>query len=226
MSKLATIIRKHMNKDESHSAGFTVLELLISTAVFSVILLLCATAVVQVGRMFYKGATINRTQDAARLVTDDVIQSLQFGSKAFSGNFKRTGASGAVQTLCLGEVRYTYITSASLGTRAGQYTHVLWKDHVSGGNLCNGVPLDLMQTIPPGSSPDGIELLGENMRVPVIDAVDAGNSLWRVSVTVSYGEDPTLFTGLPPFSHCVSQNAGGQFCATSSVSNIFVAKRL
>lgn len=215
----------HKRWFHGQSSGFTIVELLISTAVFSVVLLLCATATVQVGRMFYKGATINRTQDTARVVTDDVVQALQFGSKTLPGLFKRTsGGPVGIQSLCLGQVRYTFDTGVSLGTSATQSRHVLWKDHVGSKAVCT--PLNIRMASPPGSSADGIELLGQNMRIPALDAVDAGSSLWRVNVTVSYGDDPALFTGVPPFTNCVSQKSGGQFCASSSVSNIFVTKRL
>lgn len=216
---------------ESRAGGFTIIELMISTAVFSVVLLLCATAIVQVGRMFYKGLTINRTQEASRKVVDDVIQSIQFGAK--SANFDiRSGTAPGVQVICLGDVRYTFITSKSLGTGGGQYRHILWKDRLSSGAPCAGDatnPLpDLTAATPPGG---GEELLGDNMRLPVfsVDVPVGSSNVWTVKATVAYGADDDVFAknadSSPNYSKCIGSDAGGQFCAVSAIiSN--AAKRL
>jgi prepilin-type N-terminal cleavage/methylation domain-containing protein len=41
----------------SNRSGFTIIELMIATAVFSVVLLLCATALVTIGNMYRRGIT-------------------------------------------------------------------------------------------------------------------------------------------------------------------------
>lgn len=61
-----------------NSKGFTIIELLIATVIFSVILLVITGAIVQFGRIYYKGIVQSRTQERARAITDSVAKNLQF----------------------------------------------------------------------------------------------------------------------------------------------------
>jgi len=215
-------------RSQKRSDGFTIVELMISTAVFSVVLLLLATVIVQVGRIFYKGVTINRTQQTTRKVDDDVVGAIQFGVSN-SGSFQRTGGPTTyngvtVNSVCLGEVRYSYVSDMSLGSAATQADHVLWKDRVGGTAACT--PLDLSVTAPPGSS-NGQELLGDNMRLPTftVTAPVSGSNIWVVSVTVAYGDTSNLFVSGSNYGQCIDTSSGGQYCAVSSITSN-VSKRL
>lgn len=192
-------------------SGFTILELMIATIVFSFILLLCATAVVQVGKQYYKGVTINRTQNTARLVAEDVSQAIQFGSKGYS-------AGSGVQ--CIGSIRYSYVTDKSLGPDTGQSRHVLWKDRIADGAPCTSVVLT--NAVP---STEGEELLGEDMRLSAfqITPPPAGSVIWNINITVAYGKDDGVFRLISApstydYTECAPINVGGQFCATSTIS--------
>lgn len=112
-----------MKKDRSQH-GFTIVELMFSTMAFSTILVLCLASLVQIGRMYYKGITNARTQEAARLIVDELTQAIQLSS----GNIKQptlvgpgtlpTGpvvpvvsgdvAAGTTAYFCIGTTRYTY----------------------------------------------------------------------------------------------------------------------
>lgn len=214
-----------MKMKKLHTKGFTIIELMISTAVFSVVLVLCATAIVQVGRMFYKGTIVNRTQDTARAVADDISQAIEFGPN--SSSFYQTGSSvfsgQTIRSYCFGQVRYSYRVDRPLGSNpATQSSHVLWKDRIPDNGLCP--PLDITQANPPGSSADGQELLGDNMRIPTFTVPNGGIGLWTVSIVVSYG-DSNDFVATSNFSECKATNLGGQYCATSPI-NTKVTKRL
>ena len=218
-----------MNQVQKTTKGFTVIELMIATAVFSTVLLLCATAIMQVGRMFYKGTVVNKTQDTARQVVDDIIQAIQFGGNdnGFRATASATFSNGlgpiTVQSLCLGTVRYSYVNDRSLGSNTStQLPHILWKDHTSVGNC---TPLDITNTNPPLSSADGQEMMGDNMRIPILSVPSPNSaSIWAVNVVVSYGDADVFVTG-SNFGQCVSSRIGGQFCAVSSI-NTNVVKRL
>ncbi len=215
-----------VKSQESKSGGFTILELMIATMVFSVVLLLCATAIVQVGRMYYKTTLLVRTTDTARAVSDDVTQAIQFGN--YSTSFFGSDTTGPIKSYCLGSIRYTYApASASLGldTANGQMRHVLWKDR-GGNSAC--APLDLSLANP---SVQGQELLGNDMRISLFEvkqSVNAGvpdpNGLWTINITVAYGTTTDLFTD-PTNTVCVSNIVGGQFCAVSTI-NTNAIKRL
>jgi len=192
---------------------------MIATAVFSVVLLLCATAILQIGQQFYKGTIINRTQNTARAAIDDIAQTIQFGAKTSP----TTIVSGTKTTLCIGQVRYTYTNTQSLG----QIAHVLWKDRIGVGGCGTSVP-DLTQATP---SSGGQELLGSDMRLPSLD-VTANGKVWSISLNVAYGPDDDVFavatavdgTTSPDYTRCKATRLGGQFCAVSAISTQVVQR--
>lgn len=72
-----------MTKGEANSQrGFTIVELMISTVIFSLILLGASAAIVQIGKKYSKGITYARTQEVARSTVDEIAQSLQFTSQS------------------------------------------------------------------------------------------------------------------------------------------------
>lgn len=212
-----------MNKIRQQSAnnqnGFTILELLIATAVFSIVLLLCATAVLQVGQLFYKGVITNRIQDTARKVVNDVIGSIQYGESGLT--YTRLSSPGRT-TVCLGSIRYTFLDGVSVGGAPLQVPHVLWKDRLGAGAACGSLPVNM---VTPAS---GEELLGSNMRIKDFNVVQLSGSAWQVMVTVAYGATDNVFAvsgGVPDYGHCVNRKLGGQFCAVSSVTS-YATERL
>ncbi len=71
-----TRINTHQNKK-----GFTIVELMIATVVFTLVLLMASAAIIEVGKKYYKGITYARTQEVARSVVEEISQSLQFTSQ-------------------------------------------------------------------------------------------------------------------------------------------------
>jgi prepilin-type N-terminal cleavage/methylation domain-containing protein len=216
-------------KLNKHQQGFTIVELMIATAVFSVVLLLCAVAIVQVGRMFYKGTILNRTQNAARTAADDVSQAIQFGSD--SANFFRQvtatvgTAPGTVSATayCLGDVRYTAAPNTlSLGSGTGRIAHVLWKDRPGAtATGANCTPANITSAALSG----GQELLGDSMRLAAFTVSGAPGTIWSINLTVAYGATDDVFANPGTYTQCASQESGGQFCAVSTI-NTNVVKRL
>ena len=203
--------------ENKKQGGFTIIELLIATVVFSMVLLLCATAVIQVGRIFYKGVTVNKIQDIARTVADDVSQSIQFGSSADANSFYQEDSQGTLEWKCLGAIRYIYDKSVTVGENGVK--HGLWKDRPA--NCSDSISANMLRQDVPTAG--GQELLGKNMRVADI-AISDGN-VWNIKVTISYGpfdlfEDPTSNT-----PRCLPRDRGGQFCAVSTI-NTNAIKRL
>lgn len=107
--------------------GFTIAELLIATAVFSLVLLLGLTGFIQVGKMFFKGIAITQTQSAVsnvyKIVTEDLHRDKKVLSEADGG--------GGTKRYCIDRHRYTYfvqlnpvninqiITNAASWTQSG-----------------------------------------------------------------------------------------------------------
>lgn len=220
------------------SRGFTIVELLISTAVFSVVLLLCATAIVQVGRMFYKGTVINKTQATSRRVVDDVSEAIQFGGGSNDPNsFNVPGTATypygvtniIVQSRCIGDIRYSYfLRSRSVGNNTNdQLPHILWKDRLGADKSCK--PQDITTATPGGTG--GLELLGTGMRLNAftITPPPSGSNSWQVDISVAYGATDDVFSknsdSSVNYDQCLTNKAGGQFCATSPITT-YVTRRL
>lgn len=215
---------------KNQQKGFTIVELMIATLVFSLVLLVCAFAIVHVGRMYYKGMIMNRTQDASRKVIDDISQAIQFGGisgekrqffRANSTTYGTGSTSVQVDSLCFGVVRYSFNKEKARGSSEDHIPHVLWKDRVNPADA-ECLPVDITRA--DLNTDQGTEMLGENMRLPILNiSEDRGN--WSLEMRLSYGDDPLLFEEGTNYGVCKGALSGGQFCAVSQLNTV-VHKRL
>lgn len=208
---------------KSNDKGFTIIELLIATAVFSVILLICAGAMIQVGRVYYKGITTIKTQEASRTVIDDISQAIQFaGGPVMPTSIVPPANNSAPVRVCIGSNRYTYILGAQRKNFPGanQRKHVLVKDNFPGCNAST-----LAQAIDADPLTDSSqELIPENMRLSRFDIVPNGR-LYEVTVKVVSGENDVLVNTNDPSTNCLSSIFGAQFCSLSELQAV-VQKRI
>lgn len=201
-------MRLRMNIEQGQK-GFTLLELLIATTVFSTILLLCTFGLIQIGNTFYKGSTAVRTQNVARGALDGISQAIQYGGRGIStdpggSQTNVVPASGHDNgAFCTGDVRYRYNKNTE----------------VKGTNWAL-----LVDTDPSGSCAydaskgSGKELLGEGMRLVDFSITNSGAN-YDIKLSVAYGDDDQLTSG-----KC-NPGAGSQFCAVSTF-NTTVQRRI
>jgi prepilin-type N-terminal cleavage/methylation domain-containing protein len=201
----------------SPTTGFTIIELMIATTVFSVILLICAAALIQIGRSYQKGVIANQTQEVARSVMSNISETIQFDGGAVN---VLPGTNNGSKAVCLGNKRFTYLPNLKLvdGTPvAGQTTnHALVTDVV---NDCSNTTIQNLA----GGSVNGKELLAPNMQVLDLSvcapgkcpANPASSGLYQVSITVAYGDVDLINTA---DNSCVASRLGGSFCAVSRLS--------
>lgn len=221
--------REDMGHDQP---GFTIIELLIATVVFSVILLVMAGAIIQIGRLYIKGTTNAKTQEAVRTVVNDISQSLQYGS---SGVELRPLAPnpGDTMALCIGTRQYNYVFGQQ---RSGSAHAVVARTMPAG---CQGAAIQDLSS----SSVEGTELLGDGMRVSNIDVKETvgGSGVFNVKVRVVYGDIDLLCsinfscsdTGnigddelwLARDLRCKNIRSGTQFCSAAELSTT-VERRL
>ncbi len=207
-----------------NNTGFTIVELLIATAIFSVILLGSTFALIQVSRMYYKGVVSARTQEVARNVIDEISRPLQFQGASLRIDPVPTAINGwDVITKCVGNQRLTYAVgmradpSLPSGTVVGdRIKHALWKDTLETQFPC--VAVDLRQTNPSSGTKgtNGKDMLSDRMRLSRLD-VDYSNGIWSTDVSVMYGDrdvmNPDDVTLVP--ESCKGSSVGGQWCAKS-----------
>lgn len=198
-----------------NNRGFTIIELLIATVSFSLILLVITGAIIQFSSLYYKGVVTSKTQEVARAVADDIARSAQFGSED-PQTIAPSPFTNGYGAICIGSKHYNFTLNKMLGENV---THVLTADTRPG---C--APYDGNSATPATAS----ELLGDKMQLLRLTASkDAATGIITVEVTVAYGSAGDMnddnADGTP--DSCKTLKLGGQFCAISNVKTT-VTKRL
>lgn len=239
-----------MSRQPSRQAGFTIIELLVATMVFSVILLGATTALFQLEKMYYRGIITDRTQTTTRSIMSEISEQLQLNQNqvSFGGPITNGYTTGSDTTkfnaVCIATTRYSYVINAQVvaGSKAQPPTghhieHALWRDTIGPSQDC--YPLDLSLANPEETPPlvaggtavsgtNGIELLAQNMRLASFSinpgCSDQSSRLCAVQLQVLYGDDDLLAPNADNPKGCLT-TFGDQWCATSNL-NTQVFKRL
>lgn len=204
--------RKHTHHADKQQAGFTIIELMIASLVFSTILVVITVGVASFTHSYYKGVRSSAVQNRTRSVVDTVAQSIEFSGTGITptgaNNYFCTG--GKVFSFSLG-VRYTGTVSAA--------SRGLYQQDLPTGGSC--------PTVAPAPT-GGRELLEPNMRVSnmVVRPVSGAGTtdMYQVVLRIAYGEDDLLINPTGTDAAC-DLIAGSQFCAVSELSTI-VQKRV
>lgn len=219
--------------------GFTILELLIATMVFSVIFLGVTTALIQMSKLYYKGVVTGRTQETTRGTMDRIAQQLQFTNALptppTTQSFNVTGyPSGQPATaldfsaICIDGTRYTYrlnaqvnndIDSGGYDTSMSRLRHGLWRDAWPDGTC---PPANLSLDKP---TAEGEDMLSEHMRLTDFRVTCGVGNVCTVAIGVIYGDNDLLqydSAGNP--TNCATI-IGNQWCAASQFSTT-VLKRV
>lgn len=225
-----------MIKIKRESKGFTIVELMIATTVFSVVLVVLTYGVIEIGRIYYKNITSSRTQEAARSITEDVSRSLQLNTE---DRVQSTNTDFANKAYCIGNLRYTYVIDRRVDPSTAGSRHALWVDEKNPSDACTPVTNfnDNPATV-------GKELIPTNMRLTQFNVSGPVNGAYTVNVGVGYG-DNDLFTfyndqgttrqNLDSSNAAINEAdsarslckgiAGSSFCAVSALS-VVVKKRI
>lgn len=196
-------MRKITKQDVAYSsqAGFTIVELMIATTVFSVILVIITTGVLYFTRSYYKGVYASATQNAARNITESVMNAVRFGSGAV-GQYDPATSPG--EFFCAGG--YVFVFKAgekytSDGTTTGMYMQ----------------PMPTADCgLPSGPDPKRQQLLGQNMRVTYIKFTGTAPQ-YTLDIRVAYaGEDDMLTAVTGPDVQCKPE-AGSEYCSVTSL---------
>ena len=199
--------------------GFTILELLVATIVFSVVLLLVTAGIMQIARVYYKGVTETNTQNAARNIIETISQAIQFSGGPVT-NTDTPPVPGAERFFCIGSQHYSYKLGWQVENNpvAGQNQswHALVQQPLTGS--CAGVQTLTNQAIV------GRDLLGRHMRLSKLVVLGLGNNQYRVEVRVVFGDNDLLSNPTDPNTVCRGESAGTQFCSISELSTTVVKR--
>ena len=203
-------------------AGFTILEVLIATMVFTVVLLICTYVVTRIGQLYFKGVTTSQIQDLTRQLSDEFSGQIQFGSSLPIPDSISGGSPTTPLIFCVGDNRYRAVMNQKLGD-PGVDT-VLQRIAYSGA--CNLTD----------SGFDGAtELAIKNMRILKLSIIRSPTDpyIWNMNIRLALG-DSDIFdypvagsTDLPEVygsSICRSGISGSQFCATSELQSTILRR--
>jgi prepilin-type N-terminal cleavage/methylation domain-containing protein len=194
--------------------GFTIIELLIATLIFSLILILCTTGLIQVSRTYYKGITASTTQSASRNLIDTISQNVQFSGGSIIPGLKSIAASPNVKGFCIDNNRYSYLEDKE---QVGD-THVFLLDQMGSACDANTPVLDVNN---PGLV-TYTELMAPNTRLSKFSFTKVTDNLYQVQLRMIYGDDDVLNKVVGPNFHnqCDTSSIGTQFCSISDSTTV------
>jgi prepilin-type N-terminal cleavage/methylation domain-containing protein len=202
--------------------GFTIVELLVATVVFSVVLLVATAGILQIARVYYKGVTESNTQNTARAIIDDISQGIQFSGGAVSN--ATSGATGSNLYFCIGDTRVSYVQGWQVEnnpvTAKNQGWHALVQDTPAGG--CNGSTG--AQVIRDNQAVNGQDLMGVHMRLSALTVNAVGTNQYSIHVRVAYGDDDLLNGPTTSTAACKGIRAGTQFCSVADLSTVVIKR--
>lgn len=215
--KLSQIPKSEYNENQG---GFTIIELLIATAVFAMVLVLIMVGILQISRTYISGYIQTQTQNTARSILATVTQDIQLNSYTQITPTKH-GLKPGQYYFCIGQHLYSYKIGKQLTATTSSYT----TDHAlilaSGPGLCNSSTANAILHGPVGGTYDTQELLNKDMLLGQLSVTQVvpNSPLFNVEVTVTYGNSGPggILEGIAPNYTCPPLNQGGQFCAVSTV---------
>jgi prepilin-type N-terminal cleavage/methylation domain-containing protein len=214
------------NKNLGSSKGFTVVELTIATAVFSVVLLTALAGFLQIGRIFYKGVTVTSTQETANQIYQDISGYFQTASAVSD-----RGNGNGYNYYCVGGARFTFtidkaVDSSATPNHSASGNFGILKDILPGNSACDAPCNDLMAgscTGTPFQNPK--ELLGDKMRVlkfAITNPSASTSNFYNISISLAYGDNEVMGYGTagdPTTRYCLSGSRNQQFCSIANIDS-------
>ena len=209
--------------------GFTIIELMIATLVFSMVLILITVGVLSFTKAYYRGINQSNTQNTARTLMENVAQAIQFSGDQVTSPIDTTGSNGSVG-FCIGSTRYSYLLGYQLtddtpNATLSQAKHSILRDTPG---LCGGLSAQDVRA----TGATGTEMLQPKMRLSKLSVVQSSDGLYKVTVRVVYGDDDLLYSpsgnaagAQASDANCKTGISGSQFCAASELSTT-VKKRI
>lgn len=237
-----------MSRPVTKQDGFTIIELMIATMIFALILVVVTTGVMRFTKQYYKGVISNSTQNTSRAIIDDVSRAIQFNS---GDVYKLTtndplvpaNSSNPAVGYCIGDSKqYSFVLNRQVkqdspSAALNQSKYGLVSENVAGCTT-NTVARNTA-TITSLTGVNSRELLGQHMRLNKFDISGTGG-VYTITVKVIYGDNDLLCspsvpgdcnTGSGTSAHLSNSDltcrsmSGAQFCAVSELTTT-VKKRV
>lgn len=167
-------------------AGFTIVELMIASLVFSTILVVITVGVMHFTSSYYRGVNASTTQTTAQNAIDTITQAIQFSS----GGTSPGGFSGNDGYFCAGSKVFTYSKGQQFGGTPTPGDRGLYAMDMVGATCGDPSEADFTDAV---NNNTGVELLGKDMRViqATVTAPD-DKLLSSVHLKIAYGDSDLL----------------------------------
>lgn len=200
----------------SSSRGFTIIELLLATVIFSGVVVVALSGFLTIGRLFYKGVNLSQTQATAQQIVDNVTTDIQAASTLWDVAM----ASGNRSYVCVGNSRYIFNLHKVVDVTVHDNTQNfgLLRDKLPGGNNACPNPYDGSSAVAPINP---TEMLGNKMRLNSFSVTRTCPTckLYAINVNLAYGDDSSLdIDPVTNIASCNSNLASSQYCTVTGLS--------
>lgn len=191
---------KH-NKHLPAQDGFTIVELMIATLVFSMVLMVIIYGVLSFSHAYFSGVNSSATQTTARTIINTVSQAIEFSGNTITPTKAVVGHPNAFY-FCAGDSTYYFIQGAMYD---GATPSVSDPGLFMQPGACTNSP----NFAAAGSK----ELLAASMRIPylTVTQADALGRLYSVKTSVAFGDSDLLCN--------VSKNGSAGGCLKGNALN-------
>lgn len=206
------------------SSGFTILELIIATAIFSGALLMLMLGFLSISNSYTKGLTVTETQNVSRNVINTISQSLQFGnSSSYQPPPSNNPQSG---WFCADNYIFAYTLGEEVGVNSGNAL-VQVPDTIcpSSGQSCpTAAPqTGVISADNCAKSTGAVELLGPRMRLAALSITSEPEGTYQIDVKVVYGDPQYLQGVVVNGATQYYDTSSGKVTCTGTVSDNFCA---
>lgn len=159
--------------------GFTIIELMLAMTFISLLLLAIALTILQIGRIYNKGITVNQVNSAAQSIAVELQRSIETGGEV------ETNILGNNGRLCLGQYSYVW-----------NYGKVLDEDSdktpIKYQNPNGGIPLSFVKVADSGGSYcHGVNKIDMSKAVELLPPGDHNLAIHQFSITESSRDEVT-----------------------------------
>ncbi len=222
--------------------GFTIVELMIATAIFAIMLVLTTTTIIGITQTYTKGSVEGQTQQTARAVLSDISQAIEFNDS--NDITVTTNSSGDVYYFCAGSDVYVYQLDKYLSPTLTGSEYSTWTLVRFPYSSCT-VPLNSLNQPDPLGQAGAEELLTTNERLGwlyIVPFAINGETAYTINLEIGYGDnsllnDTTSTNGgydvnalptAPPVSahykYSCQSGPDSSFCATSTLTTTVIPR--
>lgn len=191
-----------------YSKGFTIIEMLIASMVFTTVLLLCMDGITRIAKLYIKNASISRTNEFTKSLIEDLSQQIRYGSSL--PKIISPATSTDPWLLCISGYAYRIQINVKAASSVQKKSDPTCSLYSSVANFS-----DVDSVAPPAA------------RILVFSVSNTGK-VWDLNMRVALGDDDLMQddTGKSPATSgvnlsnvkCKSGSSGGEFCAVIPLS--------